>query len=347
MNKFWQNTFVVLIFCVLAFSSVFFVACGERNYSKQDISAVYSAILDDYCDNNGYIKISIDADKVIQEEVLSDDKYYIFPYILDNFVQYSSGVVFSVAHRQNGITYSLSKFSQKQLNDIYQKLSSVNAKLKNVDDIKKIYEKSDGYLRYNDLVNAYFDLIDGLYALSGSFSDYYIKPLYNSSFSQTDVAKGALSDIFWYELFSLSKVSYVYDFKNYTADETSGFVATWFGETDLLGQFMNDTADILSTLLSNGDLSYNLSTQNKTRLAEVVTNLIEFRGVFERDFNNFEGIIGTLDFKNYLNSASRESYLQNCPDITRSKFELIDRFIIGIYESFMGGIRVSATNMNV
>ncbi|NCB48128.1 MAG: hypothetical protein EOM55_00635 [Clostridia bacterium] len=346
-NNIFKKISVIGVFCVIIISSFLFCACNEENYSKADVDTIYSAILDDYCDTKGYIDININASKVVHTEAVSDDKYYIFPYILDNYVSFSSGLVFSVASRQNGILFSLGSFSQKELNDVYAKFSNVLTSLNSLDEIKNIYENSDGYLQYDELINAYFVLIDNLYSLSDSFSDYYFDSLYSSNFSASNVAKGSLSDLFWFELFSLSKVSYIYDLKNMNSIESEGEVVTWFNNTRVLKTFVNDSADILSALKLNNDLSYGTNLTHKTNLAGIISNMLDLKSAFERDFNNFVIASSGFFLNEYLNATNRTSYLQNCSEFENSKFNLINEFILGRYEAFLSGIRMSKYNINV
>lgn len=346
-NNLWKKISVIGVFCVMIFSSFLFVSCDGENYSKADVDNVYSSIVDDYCDARGYIDIQINASKVVQADVLSEDKYYIFPYVLDNYVNYASGLVFSVAKRQNGIMFSLINFSQKQLNDIYSKFSNVLSCLKSIDEVKTIYENSDGYLRYHDLINSYYNLIDKLYSLNDSFSEYYFAPLYSSNFTSSNLTKAVLSDIFWFELHSLSKVSYVYDLKNYLVDESEGYVTTWYNNSTILESFMSDTSELLSTLLLNNDLTLGITTINKSAVAQIINNMLEYKNTFKRDYNNFILATEGSFFKNYIYSTNKTSYIESCSTFEKSKINLINTFILGRYEGFMGGIRLAITNMNV
>jgi len=343
----FKKVSIFSVFCVMIFSALFFTACDGENYSKADVDSVYSAILDDYCDSEGYINIDINASKVVQTEAVSDDKYYIFPYILDKFVSYSSGIVFSVASRKNGILFSLGDFSQDELNDIYAKFGAVLSSLKSLDEVKTIYENSNGYLQYHELINSYFNLIDKLYSLSGVFSNYYFEPLYSSDFEASNATKGALSDVSWFELYTLSKVSYNYDLKNYVVDESEGAVTTWFNNSSVFKNFANDTGELLTALLTNSDLSYGVSSANKTSLAEIVSNMLGLKSTFERDFNNYILASEGTFFEEYLLATNKTSYLENCSIFERSKINLINEFILGTYEGFMSAMRLSIYYMNV
>ena len=331
----------------MMFSSLLFTACDQENYSKADVDSVYSAILDDYCDNKGYIDIDIDASKVVQADAVSDDKYYIFPYILDNYVSFASGIVFSVSSRQNGILFSLSEFSQDELNVIYAKLSNVLTSLNSLYEVKNVYENSNGFLQYHELINSYYNLIENLYSLSGSFSQYYFNSLYSSDFSVSNVAKGSLSDIFWFELFSLSEVSYIYDLKNYVSVDGDGEVVTWFNNSRVLKTFVNDTSELLTALKLNNDLSYGTTSINKTTLAGTISNMLDLKSTFERDYNTFVSASNGSFLGEYLKATNKTSFLENSSNFDKSKFNLINGFILGRYESFMSGIRLSKNNMNV
>jgi len=345
--NFFKKISIFSIFCVMMFSSLLFTACDQENYSKADVDSVYSAILDDYCDNKGYIDIDIDASKVVQADAVSDDKYYIFPYILDNYVSFASGIVFSVSSRQNGILFSLSEFSQDELNVIYAKLSNVLTSLNSLYEVKNVYENSNGFLQYHELINSYYNLIENLYSLSGSFSQYYFNSLYSSDFSVSNVAKGSLSDVFWFELFSLSKVSYIYDLKNYVSVDGDGEVVTWFNNSRVLKTFVNDTSELLTALKLNNDLSYGTTSINKTTLAGTISNMLDLKSTFERDYNTFVSASNGSFLGEYLKATNKTSFLENCSNFDKSKFNLINDFILGRYESFMSGIRLSKNNMNV
>lgn len=346
-NISFKKISVIGVFCVMILSALLFTACDDKNYSKADVDSVYSAILDDYCDNKGYIDINIDTSKVVHADAVSDDKYYVFPYILDKYVSFASGIVFSVASRQNGILFSLSTFSQDELNEVHAKFSNVLSNLDSLGDIKSVYENSDGYLQYFELINAYINLIDNLYSLSESFSNYYFDPLYSGDFTASSVAKGSLSDVFWFELFSLSKVSYIYDLKNYVPSEAEGEVVSWFNNSRVLKTFVNDTADLMTALKLNGDLSYGTTSAHKTTLAGIISNILDLKVTFERDYNNFVQASSGSFLGEYLIATNRTSYLENCSNFDKSKFNLINEFILGSYEGFMSGVRLSNYNMNV
>lgn len=347
MNKTLKNFSVFVVFLVMMVSLVFLPACDTSCHSKADIDDVYSTILDDFCDSKGYIAIGVSSSKVVQTTNVSDDKYYIFPLLLDNYVSYASGAVFGVASRQDGILLSLNGFSQDELNDVYDGFSSVLASLQSLDEVKSVYENSNGRLRYQDLINAYFDLIDKLYSLSDTFSSCYFEDTYTGNFTETVVEKGSLSDIFWYELEVLSKVSYRYDLQNYVVDESDGAVVEWYDSSTVLKSFMLDTADLLSALKVDGNLAQSITTSNKTTLTQLVNNMFDGQNAFEENYNSYVSALANFDLSDYLVATNKQSYLQNCTYREQGSFSIIVEFLNGRYSAFMSAVSSAISKMNV
>lgn len=342
---FKKFSFLFLAF-VLMFSFVFLVACDDDNRSKADVKSVYDTIAQTYCNSQGYFYLPI-SPSVVQAEVAADDKYQIFPKILDNFIDYASGAVFSLAARQNDFDLALSSFSKEQLNIVYDKFSQVLIRLKSLEKVKSVYENSDGYLLYNELVCEYFYLIDALYSLTDSFSVFYLNKFYLPNFTVDAINSASVSTVLWGQLYSLSKVSYVYELKNYLVDEGEGAVENWLYATDELRPFIVSVSSLLDALKVNGNITQYTSSSNKTSLSERLNNMLSLKKAYDNEYDIFLSCVTKVNLKEYLSAPSRSSYLKNASTFEKSRILLIQQFLTGRYRAFTDGLSMSITLLNL
>lgn len=345
-NKFFINFSVFSLTFLFAFSLVFFSACGGNDRSKIDVKNVYAAISERFCNPQGYLSISI-SPSVVQAEAAADDKYQVFPKILDNFVDYASGAVFSLAHRPSDFNLALSSLSNEQLSQIHNKFSRVLSRLNTLEKVKSVYENSDGHLQYNELVCQYFQLIDSLYSLTDSFSAFYLSKLYSPNFTVNSITKISLSNVLWLQLHSLSKASYIYELNDYVVDEAESAVENWIIDTVELRPFIYSVSDLLQALKTNADLTQGISFENKTSLAERLNNIISLRKAYENEFKIFLCAAKEVNIKEYLSAPNHLSYLENISAFERSKFSLIHQFLSGRHRAFTDGLSNISTLINI
>lgn len=345
-NKFFKNFTLFSLSFLFVFSFIFLTACGDDNQSKIDVKNVHAAISEKFCNPQGYLSISI-SPSVVQADVAADDKYQVFPKILDNFVDYASGAVFSLAFRSSDFDYALSSFSNEQLSQVHSKFSKVLSHLESLDKVKSVYENSNGHLQYNELVCQYFHLIDALYSLTDSFQAFYLSGLYQPNFTANTITKTSISNVLWLKLYSLSKVSYFYELKDYVVDESDGAVENWLFATEELRPFIYSASDLLQALKTNADLTQGISSEKKASLAERFNNMLSLKNAFENDFCIFLSSAKGVNLKEYFSAPNQLSYLENLPTFERSKFSLIFQFLSGRYRAFADALSSSTTLLNI
>ena len=217
----------ICILFVLSLSVFALTGCGT-NYTPNDINSMYKEVLTYVGDEQGFLQVGVNTEKVVQETSLQNDKAYIFPLCYDNFLSAEAGLFFGVASRQEkDITYTLRKFTQDELNKTYEKLKAVRDASMSVASNRSIYESSNGNLKYRELVVSCNVLIERLNDLNDTFSPIYFDH-YFSGYMAGELSDGELKDVLFYDLQVLSQVAYDYELKHFEFSNPYGEIKTWY-----------------------------------------------------------------------------------------------------------------------
>ena len=329
-------TFLCLILCFCTFG---FVGCGDANYTKADIDALYTTMktsekTKQFFDGN-YLKIEFDDEKLTLD---ATDKSYIFPQVYNYYLISSSNLLSTVVDRVGKISYVVKNFSQDKLNNIYTKMSAVNSSLKNIAEQKFVYETSEGNLHYKNVISSYNSLINNLYSLNKTFASYYfVDSMGKADFSKTSLTDSNVRDMLNYQLLNISKVSFNYELLNFMYSNPLGEIATWYESTSSLKNYITLSISTLNKLKNTNDLASHIGT-NSTSVLNLFASMQKQEKEFEQEYNNFYKSVKAFNVKEYFSSPNKGAYIENCSDKEQSYFNIINNFLNGRYLAFTSGL---------
>lgn len=335
MKKFYF-TLLCLILCFCTFG---FVGCGDSDYSKADIDALYTTMktsdaTKQFFDGN-FLKVDFDDEKINLD---ATDKSYIFPQVYGYYLTSSSNLLSTVVDRVGKISYVVKNFSQDKLNSIYTKLSAVNGSLKNLAEQKFVYERSKGNLHYKNVISSYNSLINNLYSLNKTFANYYfVDSMGKADFSKTNLTDSNVRDMLNYQLLNISKVSFNYELLNFMYTNPLGEVATWYNSTVSLKNYIELSIATLNKLKNANDLASHIGT-NSTNILNLFASMQRQEKEFEQEYTNFYQSIKAFNVKEYFSSTNKSAYIENCSNKEQSYFNIINNFLNGRYLAFTDGL---------
>ena len=332
-----KKKFIMLFVCLFSFSIFFFSACNEPNYSKEDVENLYQSIMTDYGLDNYMLDVSIDMDKVVGEgEDETLDKSYIFSRCYSPYVISSSGLIFGVAARQERPTlvYAIQSFNQEEINSVYNGLNKVKLALDAFKKAKTVFENSGGKLYYQETINSLNDLINNLYNLNDDFSKYYFSYYYTDFKNETELHDGSLKDFLWYELCSISKVSFKYEMENFVPSNPYGEINAWFNSTVVLGDFVNSSSQIIE-VLNRTNLVGGLTSSEVSTILNALKSVQAEMTSYEHEYDLYLEALGNINLLEYFNATNKNAYINSCSMLEKSSFNIIDNFISGRYAGFI------------
>ena len=334
------------ILCVcLIFVPMFFTGCN-KDYSKEDVSNLYSSIKTDDKTKNFFngntLNISFNGVRVD-----SGDKGYIFPAVYDYYLKCSSGLFFSIIDKydrigavSDAVSYSIKDFTKEQIAVIYNKLKIVNENLRTISDSKSIYEITNAELHYKELINDYNNLIISLYDINTSFANYYFSGVGKVDFSnsETELSDSNIRDMLWFVLLKLSKVTFNYDVLNYTPSNPLGEVNnSYINKTEYMKDFLDVCYESLSNLNTTNDLALTLLS-NKSKVKTLFESMQNGFSIYETEYNIFLKSLNNFDLKNYLTATNKNAFLANSSNSSKSNFKNMQNFLNGTYKAYLNGV---------
>lgn len=331
MKKFFLTVALCLILCVC---SLGLVGCGEGNYSKEDISALFNSMQENSTTsqffNEGEFVVNFDDDKI---NLVESDKSYIFVQVYDYYLASASGLFTSVAERV-GITRATKKFSQQQLNMVYKRLKIVENSLKQLAIDKYVFEVSEGNLHYKNVIASYNLLIKNLYLLNECFADYYfVKNVGYSDFATEDLADGSVRDMLRYQLLSISKVSFNYELLNFMFTNPLGETTTWYNSTTTLKSYIALAKTTLQELSSAENLADHVAL-NASKVKTLFANMQGQEFEYEQEYKNFIQGVNLFNVKSYFASTNKPAYIASVSYMQQSYFQVIQNFLSGRYVAY-------------
>ena len=333
-----KKKFALILICILSFGIFFFTGCNETNYTKEDVENLYSSIIDEYGDDDGLLNLGIDISLVVEGGIINQDKAYIFPLVYNKYISCASGVCFGSSQRQGKtLIYSINNFEQEEINEIYNKLIRVRESIKSFVSAKYIFENSKGNLYYMETIETLNTLISDLYSLNDSFSEYYFKYFYTDFSQESVLAEGSLKDFMWYQLCSISKVSFEYELKTFKMSNPYGEIETWFANTQLIKDFIAISERAIN-YLKNDNLLAGVFENNKALILDILKNIQYEMSGFESEYSLFLRALNNVNIREYFTSVNQDAYKESLSNLEKSSFEIIDSFIEGRYTGFMEGL---------
>lgn len=333
-----KKKFAIILICILSFGIFFLTGCNEINYTREDVEKLYSSIINEYGDDDGLLNLSIDTSLAVEDGIINQDKAYIFPLVYNTYISCASGVFFGSSQRQGKtLIYSINNFEQEEINDIYNKLNGVRESIKSFVSAKYIFENSQGNLYYMETIDALNTLIGDLYSLNNSFSEYYFKYFYTDFSQESTLAEGSLKDFMWYQLCSISKVSFEYELKTFEMSNPYGEIETWFSNTQLIKNFVA-TAEQAINYLKDDNLLASVFENNKALILDILKNIQYEMAGYESEYSLFLKALNNVNIREYFTATNQEAYKESLSNLEKSSFEIIDSFIEGRYTGFMEGL---------
>ena len=339
MKKIFFTTILSLILCFCSFG---LFGCGASDYSKDDLDSFYTAITttnkttSQFFDGD-YLKVDFDSEKINISN--SQDKSYIFTLAYQHYLKSSSNLLSSVIDRAGGrISYVVRNFSQKQLNTIYDKFSSVKDALYSLAESKKVFEISDGNLHYKNVIASYNSLINRLYDLNNTFANYYFG--YSSTgadFSTDELTDANVRDMLNYQLLKISKVSFEYELLNFMFSNPLGETSTWYDSTTYLKNYVLLAKSTFTILNNSEDLASHIGS-NKTKVLPIFENMQIQEKEFDHEYSNFNQSVNTFNVKAYFASTNKAAYISSCSTKEQSSYEIIRNFLTGRYSAYTTGL---------
>ena len=343
-----KKKFSMFLVCCLLLSAIFFSACNEVNYSKDDVENLYQSIMTTYGGDNNMLDVSIDTSLVIGEngdETL--DKSYIFSLCYNPYIFSASGLVFGVAARQESPTlrYAIQYFNQEEINNVYLGLNDVKVALDEFSNAKTVFENSLGELYYQETVDSLNNLINKLYDLNDDFSRYYFNYFYTDFAEETVLYDGSLKDFMWYELCSISKVSFKYELLNFVPSNPYGEINTWFNSTTILRNFVLSSAEIAEQLTKRNLVS-GITQIEVANILSVLKNIQAEMESYEKEYDLFTESLSRVNLKDYFSATNKEAYIESLTNLEKSSFNIINNFIVGRYAGFIEGMEKILVNLS-
>lgn len=325
-----KKLFSILCLLAVCLCSLSLFACSGDKTSS-DIISLKNNILENY-GNNGYISITFN------ENVNTLDMNDIFPDVLDKYLTYSSGMFFDNAKFQgDNFGNILNKFSAKERNELYKNLQAVKDNLDSLKNTKTIYEESFGNLKYQELINKYYTVIDSCYSLSENFYNAYSNAFNLDLSNVNNVNHNAVSVAVWQEVARTSKVSYNYNVRCYTPTLPYGSCDAWYVSNNArpCKLFVETTDNVVMKLTSHHDLDELVEITSKTDFATVFGNLQNNSGAFLNEYNNFITAINGVNLNEYFLAVNKTNYVNSLSAIEKSRFNVINRFFAEYYDTEM------------
>lgn len=331
LKKFFLTVALCLILCVC---SLGLVGCGEGNYSKEDLAALFTSMQENTSTSQFFDKgefvVNFDSSKISLSET---DKSYIFIQAYDYYLNSASGLFTSVAKRV-GLTRATKKFTQEQLNMVYKRLRIVENSLKQLAADKYVFEVSEGNLHYKNVIASYNALIKNLYSLNECFADYYfVKNVGYSDFATEDLADGSVRDMLRYQLLSISKVSFNYELLNFMFSNPLGETKTWYESTTTLKNYISLAKLTLQELDSAENLADHV-VANAGRVKTLFANMQDQEFEYEQEYKNFIQGVYLFNVKSYFASTNKPAYISSASYMQQSYFQIIQNFLNGRYVAY-------------
>ena len=317
---------IVLIVSVLVCQIIIFSGCSEKERTTAEIKALYSTMLAEYptyFDDSGDFQIKFSND--VNNLITTNEKTKLISNYFLPISKYSLTFFVNTTDEINDANWSV-----KDRTQIYNKLQDFKDSLYEFNNSKERFENSfvgyvDGELnniQFSNLTNfvkefSYF--IENMLSFGTQYVDSYFgnvgKEFYNYD-GLNIVSTNELKVFLYHKLFSISKISYNLEAKEYFDIDKLEFSSTVKGEesTKLIDE-INKVSQLLS--LSN-------DTINDAPTKQVYKKINNSNNFYLKQEEIFYKAMQEFDFEKMRRSSETESvYVSNLSVEQREKYNLI------------------------